>query len=161
MIEDTGASTGRSTWGGSVPANQRELLRYELPGHEDVGAPVELDPDDSDADSRCRANASHTRRAVDRAFDGNVTSDSISSGAMPCPSVRMVTVGAVRSGNTSIGICRAVQPPAARSSAERPITIQWWSIDHCTMRFMTTPCAERAETLPWTAFSGALAAEAS
>jgi len=56
---------------------------------------------------------------------GNVTSDSISSGAIPWPSVRMVTVGAVRSGNTSIGICRAVNAPAAKSSTERPMTSQW------------------------------------
>ena len=43
---------------------------------------------------------------------GNVTSDSISSGAMPWPSVRIVTVGAVRSGNTSTGMSRATQQPA-------------------------------------------------
>ena len=54
------------------------------------------------------AVAERTRRTPDAPLialsSGNVTSDSISSGAMPCPSVRMVTVGAVRSGNTSIGI---------------------------------------------------------
>jgi hypothetical protein len=42
----------------------------------------------------------------------------------------MVTVGAVRSGKTSIGICRAVKMPAASSSTDRPITIHRWSIDH-------------------------------
>ena len=74
------------------------------------------------------AVADRTRRTPDAPLmalsSGKVTSDSISSGAMPCPSVRMVTVGAVRSGKTSIGICRAVQAPAASSSTERPITIQ-------------------------------------
>ncbi len=61
---------------------------------------------------------------------GNVTSDSISSGAMPWPSVRIVTVGAVRSGKTSTGMSRAVHRPAANSSTDSAITIQWWSIDH-------------------------------
>ena len=61
---------------------------------------------------------------------GNVTRDSNSSGAMPCPSVRIVTVGAVRSGKTSTGIRQAVQAPAAKSSTDSPSTIQWWSIDH-------------------------------
>ena len=37
---------------------------------------------------------------------GKVTSVSISSGAMPRPSARIVTVGAVRSGNTSTGMLR-------------------------------------------------------
>ena len=55
---------------------------------------------------------------------GNVTSASNSSGAMPWPSARMVTVGAVRSGKTSIGICRAVQIPAASNTAASTITIQ-------------------------------------
>jgi hypothetical protein len=55
---------------------------------------------------------------------GKVTSDSISSGAMPWPSARMVTVGAVRSGNTSTGMSRAVQAPAASRSTDSAMTIQ-------------------------------------
>ena len=70
---------------------------------------------------------------------GNVTSDSSSSGAIPCPSARMVTVGAVRSGNTSIGMPRAVQTPAPSSRADITITIQWWSIDQLMSRFMRFP----------------------
>ena len=74
------------------------------------------------------AVAERTRRTPDAPLIalsiGKVTSDSISSGAMPWPSARMVTVGAVRSGNTSIGICRAVHAPAANSSTESPMTIQ-------------------------------------
>ena len=54
---------------------------------------------------------------------GKTTSDSISSGAIPWPSARIVTVGAVRSGNTSTGMSRAVQIPAASSSTDRAITI--------------------------------------
>src|SRR5688572_22445526 len=87
------------------------------------------------------AVAERTRRTPDAPLMalsiGNVTSDSISSGAIPCPSARMVTVGAVRSGKTSIGIARAVQIPAPRSSAESPMTIQWWSIDHVMSCFMS------------------------
>jgi len=74
------------------------------------------------------AVADRTRRTPEAPFIalsiGNVTNDSISSGAIPWPSVRMVTVGAVRSGNTSIGICRAVHAPAANSSTESPMTSQ-------------------------------------
>ena len=74
------------------------------------------------------AVAERTRRTFDAPLialsSGNVTSDSISSGAMPWPSVRIVTVGAVRSGNTSTGISEAVQMPPASSSAENTITIQ-------------------------------------
>ena len=42
---------------------------------------------------------------------GKVTSASTSWGARPCASVRMVTVGAVRSGNTSTGMRAAVTAP--------------------------------------------------
>ena len=42
---------------------------------------------------------------------GSVTSDSTSSGASPCDSVRIVTVGAVRSGKTSTGDRNATSPP--------------------------------------------------
>ena len=42
---------------------------------------------------------------------GMVTSVSTSCGARPCASVRMVTVGAVRSGNTSTGMRTATTAP--------------------------------------------------
>ncbi len=42
---------------------------------------------------------------------GNETSVSTSCGARPCASVRIVTVGAVRSGKTSTGIRSAVNAP--------------------------------------------------
>ena len=74
------------------------------------------------------AVAERTRRTPDAPLMalsiGNVTSDSISSGAMPWPSARMVTVGAVRSGNTSTGMSRAVHAPAASSSTDSAMTIQ-------------------------------------
>ncbi len=80
------------------------------------------------------AVAERTRRTPEAPLTalsiGNVTSDSISSGAIPCPSARIVTVGAVRSGKTSMGIARAVQIPAASSRIDSAMTIQWWSIDH-------------------------------
>ena len=63
------------------------------------------------------AVADRTRRTSDAPLIavsiGNVTSVSSSSGAMPRPSTRIVTVGAVRSGNTSTGMLRAVQAPAS------------------------------------------------
>jgi hypothetical protein len=75
------------------------------------------------------AVADRTRRTPEAPFMalsiGNVTSCSSSSGAMPWPSVRIVTVGAVRSGKTSIGICRAVYAPATNSTTDSPITSQW------------------------------------
>ena len=42
---------------------------------------------------------------------GSVTSVSTSSGARPGASVRMLTVGRLRSGKTSTGNCNAVKPP--------------------------------------------------
>jgi hypothetical protein len=42
---------------------------------------------------------------------GKVTSCSTSSGAMPPASVISVTVGLLRSGKTSTGICRTVSAP--------------------------------------------------
>ena len=56
---------------------------------------------------------------------GNVTSVSTSSGPIPCASVRTVTVGAVKSGNTSTGIRNAVtvpemsRTPAATATSSR------------------------------------------
>ena len=49
--------------------HERELLRHELPSDVDVGAPIELDPDDTNAHGRRRPDAPHTRCAVDRALD--------------------------------------------------------------------------------------------
>jgi hypothetical protein len=43
---------------------------------------------------------------------------------MPRPSVRIVTVGAVRSGKTSTGIVRAVHAPAPASRIDSTSTIQ-------------------------------------
>src|SRR6056297_630191 len=60
---------------------------------------------------------------------GKVTSVSPSSGAMPCASVRTVTVGAVRSGKTSTGILVAVIVPATRSSADAATTRSRFRID--------------------------------
>jgi sulfite exporter TauE/SafE len=52
--------------------------------------------------------AERTRRTPGAPFNavsiGKVTRLSMSSGAMPCASVTTVTVGAVRSGNTSTGV---------------------------------------------------------
>ena len=61
---------------------------------------------------------------------GKETSASTSSGAIPCASVRIVTVGAVRSGNTSTGIRYAVHPPATSASAAAARTITRLFSDH-------------------------------
>jgi hypothetical protein len=60
---------------------------------------------------------------------GNVTSVSTSSGAMPCASVSTVTVGAVRSGNTSTGMRAAVIVPATSSSAAAATTSSRFRMD--------------------------------
>src|SRR4029453_9618900 len=61
-----------------------------------------------------------TRLTLDAPFTavsiGKVTWLSTSTGAMPWASVMIVTVGAVRSGNTSTGIRRAVYTPIAVST---------------------------------------------
>ena len=62
MIDEIGASTGRSTCGGSVPPTSASFSDDELPRHEDVGAPVELDPDDGDADARSPIGRAARRR---------------------------------------------------------------------------------------------------
>src|SRR3990172_3587950 len=54
---------------------------------------------------------------------GKVTIVSTSSVAIPCASVRITTVGAVRSGNTSTGICMTVKEPTIRRAAA-PIMIK-------------------------------------
>ena len=74
-----------------------------------------------------RAVADRTRRTPEAPFTavsiGNVTRLSISPGDMPRPSVSTVTVGAVRSGKTSIGMSRADHQPAASRSSEPIVTI--------------------------------------
>ena len=98
MIDDTGARTGRSTCGGSVPLTSASFsdtswraMKMSVP-----------QSNSTQTTAMPTAVAERTRRTPDAPLMalsiGNVTSDSISSGAMPCPSARMVTVGAVRSG---------------------------------------------------------------
>jgi hypothetical protein len=60
---------------------------------------------------------------------GNVTSDSISTGAMPGASTNTVTVGAVKSGSTSSGIWRAVTPPhTINTTARKTTTARWFKL---------------------------------
>ena len=130
MMDETGASTGRSTCGGSVPLTSVSFSDTSCRAMK-MSVPQS---NSTHTTAMPTAVADRTRRTPEAPLialsSGNVTSDSISSGAMPWPSVRMVTVGAVRSGKTSIGICRAVQTPAPSSSSDRPITSQLCSIDH-------------------------------
>ena len=77
---------------------------------------------------------------------GKVTSDSISSGAIPPPSTRIVTVGAVRSGRTSTGRCAACQPPHASRIAASVRTISLlWSDQRIRASIMSGPQC----TWPW------------
>ena len=69
MIDEIGASTGRSTCGGSVPPTTASFSATSWRADEDVRAPVELHPHDRDADRRRRADAPDARRAVDGALD--------------------------------------------------------------------------------------------
>src|SRR6185503_17358193 len=54
---------------------------------------------------------------------GKVTSDSISVGTIPGPSISTVTVGAVRSGSTSTGILEMAYPPHKRKAAANASTM--------------------------------------
>ena len=125
MIDETGASTGRSTCGGSVLPTSASFSATTCRARK-MSVPQS---NSTHTTAMPSAVAERTRRTLEAPLmalsSGNVTSDSISSGAMPRPSVRMVTVGAVRSGNTSTGISRAVHNPPTRSNTEKIITIQW------------------------------------
>src|SRR5438552_1961147 len=72
------------------------------------------------------AVAERTRRTPGAPFSadsiGTVTKGSISVGAMPRPSTRMVTVGAVRSGRTSKGTVEIAYPPQTRRATASAIT---------------------------------------
>ena len=124
MIDEIGARIGRSTCAGSVALTSESFsdtiwraIRISVP-----------QSNSTHTTAMPTAVAERTRRTPDAPLIalsiGNVTSDSISSGAMPWPSVRTVTVGAVRSGKTSTGIRNAVQMPAPASSTESPMTSQ-------------------------------------
>ena len=130
MMEETGASTGRSTWGGREPPTSASFSATICRARK-MSVPQS---NSTHTTAMPSAVAERTRRTFDAPLmalsSGKVTSDSISSGAMPCPSVRMVTVGAVRSGNTSTGMLRAVQSPLSSSRTDAASTIQWCSTDH-------------------------------
>ena len=130
MIDEMGARTGRSTCGGRAPLTSDSFSATTCRAMK-ISVPQS---NSTHTTAMPTAVADRTRRTLDAPLMalsiGNVTSDSISSGAMPWPSVRIVTVGAVRSGKTSTGMSRAVQKPAASSRIENASTIQWCSIDH-------------------------------
>ena len=70
MIEETGASTGGATSGGSGRLRELQLLRNDLARLIDIGAPFELDPDHGDADAGRGAYAAYAGRPVQRRLDG-------------------------------------------------------------------------------------------
>ena len=83
-------------------ANQLQLLGDDLAVHVDVRPPIELHPNNREARyRRPSGRAGRRRRRSSPIRSGNVTSTSTSSGASPCASVMMVTVGRFRFGNTS------------------------------------------------------------
>ena len=130
MIDEMGARTGRSTCGGRLVPTSVNFSATICRARK-MSVPQS---NSTHTTAMPSAVADRTRLTSDAplmaASMGNVTSVSISSGAMPWPSVRIVTVGAVRSGNTSTGMSRAVHRPAPASRRDSPSTIQWWSIDH-------------------------------
>jgi hypothetical protein len=74
---------------------------------------------------------------------GKVTSASMSVGAMPRPSTRIVTVGAVRSGRTSTGMRTVTQPPAMRNRTLMASTRGRLFSDHAMMRSITTHAPQK------------------
>jgi hypothetical protein len=124
MIDEMGARIGRSTCVGRLPLT-RASFSATIWRATKISVPQS---NSTQTTAMPTAVADRTRRTSDApliaASIGNVTSVSISSGTIPRPSARIVTVGAVRSGNTSTGIPRAVKRPAAASSTESPSTIQ-------------------------------------
>ena len=68
MIDEIGAMTGLTSRGQPL-ADELELLGDDLAVPVDVGAPVELDPDDRQADARGRADALHAGGPVQARLD--------------------------------------------------------------------------------------------
>src|SRR5499427_1383492 len=66
---------------------------------------------------------------------GRLTRDSTSSGAIPCDSVKIVTVGAVRSGKTSTGARTATIPPYTRNTAAMTRTMRRFLTDQLIILF--------------------------
>ena len=112
MIDEIGASIGRSTWAAALALTSVSFSATTWRARK-MSVPQS---NSTQTTAMPTAVAERTRRTSEApliaASIGNVTSVSISSGAIPRPSVRIVTVGAVRSGNTSTGMLRAVQAPA-------------------------------------------------
>ena len=124
MIDEIGARIGRSTCGGKLPLTSASFSATICRAKK-MSVPQS---NSTQTTAMPTAVAERTRRTSDAplmaASIGNVTSVSISSGAMPRPSVRIVTVGAVKSGKTSTGIERAVHKPATASTIDSASTIQ-------------------------------------
>ena len=83
MMDETGASTGRSTWGGSVPPTSANFSATTCRARK-MSVPQSNSTQTTAIPS---AVAERTRRTLDAPLmalsRGNVTSDSISSGAIP------------------------------------------------------------------------------
>ena len=100
MIDDIGAITGgifpRVT-GQSLPV----VFRYDLAGVKNVHFPFKLNMHNAQAGEENERILRTPVEPFTADSKGNVTKVSTCSGAMPWASVRIVTVGALRSGNTS------------------------------------------------------------
>ena len=135
MMEETGASTGAGRSGGRFGATVWifsvticRARKMSVP-HSNSTQMTEI-PCEVEERTRRTPVAPFTEASI-----GNVTSVSTSSGAMPWASARMVTVGAVRSGNTSTGRRRAVHAPPASSRTAPNTTSSRLSSDHRMSRF--------------------------
>ena len=122
MADAWGAMIGGSTSGGRLPRTKPSFsaticrsARMSVP-HSNSTHTTE----------KPTAVADRTRRTPEAPFIavsmGNVTSVSTSVGAIPWASVRMVTVGAVKSGNTSTGMVFVTNSPTAISASESSTT---------------------------------------
>ena len=130
MIEDTGARRGGVTPGGSAwptdwSFSETTWRARKTSVPQSNSAKTMLNP---------WAVVERTRRIPVAPFSavsiGKVTSASISSGPIPCASVRTVTVGAERSGKTSTGIRSAKSVPPTRTRPAAAATRSRFRMDH-------------------------------
>lgn len=130
MIDETGASAGRSTPSGRVSATLASFsatvcLARKMSSPQSNSTHTTATP---------TAVAERTRRTPLAPFMaasiGKVTSDSRSVGAIPRASASTVTVGAVRSGSTSTGMRAVTYPPHSRKPTASARTSVLFRSDH-------------------------------
>lgn len=144
---------GRRDVRGQLAGERGEALGDELAVDERLGVPAELDPHDREPHGRARAHTHGTPGVLFMAASmGRVVSrTSTSSGESPCASVRTVTVGRLRSGNTSTGRCTVVQRPTpSATSASARTRMRWRSAMRTIVFTAPRSAAPRKKAAPST-----------